>query len=278
MRNPPTASLSSRHPTPLPPSSEEPLSLADRNRWLRACCWAAKDENLAPGYTEVSERCDGIPTTGLLLSRYAFRTTPDRLGRPRANRMLLAGETRARPTDPLTIEVRILLDRLDTAVDAAAPLQAHEHSGVRRLTSADCQGHRCVLLGLERSTADLAFEFRLWIDARHGYARRIDYRARGLPAPIAGIATASAMGSRTYQLDETDRWLLVEQSEYLTFWSVAAGLPTRGFAERTSTHSGHWQCDTAVRAGGTPRASMPGRQSPCVLPGPKRSGTSASLP
>lgn len=278
MRRISTAPLPDKPPAPLAPTGDEALSLADRNRWLRACGWAAKDENLVPGYTEVHERCDGIPTTSLLLSRYAFRTMPDRLGRPKAHRMLLAGETRARPMDPLTIEVRILLDRLADAVDTAAPLHAHAHSAIRRLTSADHQGHHCVLLGLERNTADLAFEFRLWIDARHGYARRIDYRARGLPAPIAGIATASAMGSRRYRLDESDRWLLVEQSEYLTFWSVAAGLPTRGFAERTSTHSGHWQCDAAVRAGGAPRGSIPGHQPACVLPEPGRSGTSTPSP
>ncbi|HQF39573.1 MAG TPA: hypothetical protein PK322_10690 [Opitutaceae bacterium] len=277
MRNPPTASLPSRHPAPLPPSGEETLALADRNRWLRACGWAAKDERLVPGCTEVTERCDGIPTTGLLHSRYAFRTIPDRLGRPRAHRIRLANEARAQPTDPLTLEVRKLLDRLDAAVDAAAPLHAHAGSGIRRLAHADYQGHRCVLLGLERSTADLAFEFRLWIDARHGYARHVDYRARGLPAPPAGIATAAAKGSRTYRLDESDRWLLVEQSEHLTFWSVASGLPTRGFAERTSTHSDHWQSGTAGRAGGAPRGHLPGQRPACVLPVPARSGTSAPV-
>lgn len=221
--------------------SDGELTPTDQLLWHHACCWMAKDDRVVPGYAEIVEHCGTIPPAEEHHSRFALRLAPDRHGRPAASRITLPGEPRAPRRCNLITTTQALLDRLEEAVTAVLPLHSHDLDRVRLLARTGPPERRCAVFGTERQADGLEFEFRLWIDTRHGHATRIDYHARGLPSSATGIATASAQGSRRYRLDPRDHWLLTHQHERLTFWAAALDLPARGFAERTTTYSEHWQ-------------------------------------
>lgn len=233
------------------------LAPSDQLLWHHACCWATKDKTLLPGHTEITERCGAIPPADEQRVHFGIRIAPDRQGRPAASRIVIPGEPFHPPADPLVTATQALLDHLETAVLTALPLHSHDLSHVRLLARSGPPQNRCAVFGTERRTEDLEFDFRIWIDARHGYARRIDYHARSLSPSNGAIATAAAHGTRHYHLDHSDHWLLTHQRERLTFWAAARDLPARGFAERSATYAEYWQPVRAADTVPLPAPSCP---------------------
>ncbi len=216
------------------------LPAAEQLLWHHACCWAEKDAPLVPGYTEVAECFGAIPPTTDQHARFAIRITPDRFGRATASRVAKPGTPVHTRPEPLALHSHRLLDQLQDAVRGCLPLQSGDPRQIRRVSQASLDDERCTVYATNRQAGGLEFEFTVWIDVRRGYAKRIDYHARGFPCGEPGITTAAAVGSRRYRVDGAARWLLVEERERLTFWSASVDLPPRGHAERTIVYSEHW--------------------------------------
>ncbi len=193
-----------------------------------------------PGYTEIAECFGAIPPANDQHARFVIRITTDRFGRATASRVASPGTPAHAHPSPLAQHAHRLLDQLQDAVRASLPLESDDPRHLRRVSRAWLDDERCTVYGTHRRAAGLEFEFTVWVDTRRGYAKRIDYHARGFPCGEPGIATASAVGSCRYRVDGAARWLLVEERERLTFCSASIDLPPRGHAERTSVYAEHW--------------------------------------
>lgn len=233
-----TAALPSE---PHPVADPAAPTAADRFLWHHACEIADRPTGLLPGYTEIHESLHAPEATQHCHDRFAFRIVPDALGRALVSSVPRTHALPAPSTGRLPSLARQLLDQLEDSLRTSYPLRSADPVPLRRLARTSLRSQRCTVFLVDRTTADFAFEFRVWIDTSAGFARRIDFLARATRAGVGDIAITSATGLLRYRTDPLDRWFQSEAQLRLSFWSPVLELPPRGVAARTTLSSGYWR-------------------------------------
>ncbi len=221
-------------------ASSRPGIATDTQLWTAATQRARLGARVIPGLAEVVEKIGPCPTHGDIAVTFATRIIPDSRGEPMARLVESAGRRTESAFEPLVRHAHGLLDAVESALVVADPLVGTGAGAVRRSMQRTIDGVACVGFTAARRTAGLDLEFSVWIAARHGHAVRVDFRGLNLRDRSATNRIASVYGMRRYGVDHEGRWILVGQTDRLTFVTDDPALPASGYAERTSAYGEHW--------------------------------------
>jgi len=213
----------------------------EKQLWERAVKRAEFGARYLPGRVEVVEKIGLCPTSGEIAVYFATNIAPDANGQPMARLVESAGRRTETAFDPLVQHAHGLLDTVEASLQSADPLFGTATGAVQRSMERVVDGVRCIGFSAARRTAALDLEFSVWVAAQLGHAVRVDFRGANLRERATTDRISSVYGMRRYDVDAEGRWVLRCQTDRITFVTAAPALPATGYAERTSSYSGHWE-------------------------------------
>lgn len=214
---------------------------SDTQLWTDAAQRARLGARGIPGLAEVVEKIGPCPTHGDIAVYFATRIAPDNRGEPMARLVESVGRRTESAFEPLVRHAHALLDSVESALAAADPLVGTDAGAVQRSMQRVVDGVRCVGFTAARRTAGLDLEFSIWVSAQHAHVVRVDFRGINLRDSAASNRISSVYGMRRYGVDPEGRWVLLCQTDRITFVTDDPALPATGYAERTSSYSEHWE-------------------------------------